>query len=201
MRCRHAKKSDMDRVCNLLAAEFFHDPIYKFVFSERKNRFDVMKEYFRIYVNLALERGGILLTENDSGVLVYFRPEALEMTPEENARIYDQLNKVCGCDYVRAVTLIEGLDNLQPKDPPHYVIALLAIQSSSRGGTLVKDLFNSLNAILDKEKAPCYAECTRYSTRTLIRRWGYHDTGTSLHIDGFPELYPVWRTPQHIISL
>lgn len=196
MRCRHAKHSDLDRVCDLLATEFSDDPVHKVVFAGREDRTDVLRRFFRIYVNLASERGGTLLAENNAGALVYFRPGAMEMTDEELTTIDNQLRKVCGTSYVAAATLADGLDYYHPRNRPHYYISLLAVQRSFRGRSVVSDLFNELNAILDKDNFPCYAECTRFSTRTLIRRWGYLDAGSPLHIEGFPELYPVWREPR-----
>jgi len=60
---------------------------------------------------------------------------------------------------------------------------------------------NALNSMLDKDNLPCYAECTRFSTRTLLRRWGYRDAGSPLHIDGFSKLFPIWREPRGITGV
>lgn len=196
MKCRHASKSELDRVSALLAREFNNDPIHKVVFADRDNRIDILRSFFRIYVDLSLKYGGTLLAENDAGALVYFRPEMLHMTNEEHVIIDSQLREVCGLDYAAVVAYLNGLDHYHPQNPPHYYISLLAVQKSYRGGSTVSDLFNGLNAILDKAQLPCYAECTRVSTQILIRRWGYHDTGSPLQIEGFPELFPVWREPQ-----
>lgn len=196
MKCRLAQLSDLDNISNLLAREFFDDPAYKLVFSERKERIDVMKAYFHLYGNLAIQRGGIITSEDNHGALVYFRPNGLEMTEKEKTHLYQQLYDICGTDYTSAIALIEGLENLQPLDPPHYFIALLAVQRETRGGNIVRSLIKELNTRLDKEKFPCYAECTRYSTRTLLRRWGYRDAGAPLCVEGFPALFPIWRDPK-----
>lgn len=196
MRCRHAMDSDLDKVCDLLAEEFFNDPVHKIVFADRKDRIDVLQRFFRIYVNLASEYGGTLLAENDAGALVYFRPEAMDMSDEKLAIMDDQLRLVCGSNYATAAALINGLNHYHPQTPPHYYISLLAVQRSYRGGKVVRNLFSEFNGILDDEKFPCYAECTKFSTRTLIRRWGYRDAGFPLRIEGFPELFPVWREPE-----
>lgn len=195
MRYIHAKASDFDRVCDLLATEFSNEPVHQIIFPDENNRVDLLKDFFRIYVELASERGGTILAENNSGALVYFRPGSMEMTKEELVRVDNRLRKVCGSNYKAATTLTTGLENNHPQ-LPHYYISLLAVQRTARGGNIARDLFSKLNSILDKDNSPCYAECTRFSTRTLIRRWGYVDAGPPLHINGFPELYPVWREPQ-----
>lgn len=198
MKCRHAKDTDLENVCDLLAIVFSEEPLHQLIFTgrDRESLIDVLRNFFRIYVNLASKYGGILLAENDAGTLVYFRPEAMAITKEELTIIDTQLRKVCGVDYLKAAAFIDGLEQYHPKNLPHYYISLLAVKRSYRGRGLVGDLFNEFNAILDKDKLPCYAECTRFSTRTLIRRWGDIDTALPISIDGFPKLYPVWREPQ-----
>lgn len=197
MKCKHAKTSDLDKVCELLASEFYHDPVLKFAFTDENmlRRLATMQKFFRIYVDLAQKNGGILLAEDDTGVLVYFHPELMEMTKEENQRLDSLLKQECGVDYATASAFMNGLDQYHPRNPPHFYIFLVAVSRASRGGVIVKALFNKLNTILDKAKLPCYAECTAFSTRTLVRRFGYRDAGHPLHIEGFPELFPIWREP------
>ncbi|WP_032116252.1 hypothetical protein WH390_12355 [Candidatus Arsenophonus nilaparvatae] len=198
MKCRHAKNTDLENVNDILATAFSEEPVHKLIFPgrDRDSLIDVLRNFFRIYVNLASKYGGILLTENDAGALVYFRPESMPMPKEELTQIDNQLRKVCGADYSKAVAFIDGLEQYHPHAFRHYYISLLAVKPSFRGKSLVDDLFSELNTILDKENLPCYAECTRFSTRTLIRRWGYIDAGSPISIDGFPKLYPIMRYPQ-----
>ncbi|WP_437611597.1 hypothetical protein [Erwinia sp. V71] len=196
MKCRHAKNTDLDKVCDILTTAFYNEPVHVVIFPDDQTRYELLWRFFRLYVELAMERGGIILAENNAGALVYFRPGGMEMTPEDAASFDSKIREVCGVNYETAAALITGLDNYHPQTPPHYYISLLAVQPSERGGKVVTALFNELNSILNKNKFPCYAECTRYSTRTLIRRWGYHDSGAPLHVEGFNDLYPVWREPQ-----
>ncbi|MEG3131496.1 N-acetyltransferase [Pantoea cypripedii] len=198
MGCRHAKFSELDIACDLLTSEFYNDPVLKYAFtgSDKEKRITAMYGFFRVYVELAHKLGGVLLTENNAGTLVYFGPKLLEMTEEDNQLIDNQLRQACGADYVTTLAFMNGLDHFHPREPEHYYIFLLAVLRSDRGGDLVAKLFRELNGILDEEKMPCYAECTTFSTRTLIRRFGYRDAGNPLVIEGFPELFPVWRDPQ-----
>lgn len=198
MRIRHAEDTDMDNVCDVLACEFFNDPVLKFAFAgpDPDSRLETMRQFFRIYVNLAKDYGGTLIDENDAGVLVYFRPELADMTGKENEALDAQLRRQCGSDYVSVAAFMNGLDHYHPATPPHYYVFLVAVQRAQRGTCLVNRLFSELNTILDRDKYPCYAECTRLSTRTLVRRFGYRDAGQPLNFKGFPPLYPIWREPQ-----
>lgn len=189
-------KLSLDRVCDILATEFYNELLHQIILPDPENRFNTLWDFFRIYVNLASKRGGTLISENNSRVLVYFCPDSMKMTGKEFSAFDNQLRKVCGSSYTAALALNNGLEYYHPKGPPHYYISLLAVQKSFRGGSVVSSLFSTLNAILDRDGFPCYAECTRLSTCRLIKRWGYHDAASPLRINGFPELYPVWREPQ-----
>lgn len=201
MKCRHAKPYELDKVCELLASEFYHDPVLKFAFTDEDpvRRLETMRRFFRIYVDLTKNYGGVILDENYAGVLVYYHPKLMEMTTEENKQIYNLLEQECGVDYTTASTFMTGLDNYHPRNPPHFYIFLVAVSRVNRGGHIVKNLFGKLNEILDTAKLPCYAECTTFSTRTLVRRFGYRDAGKPLRIEGFPELFPIWREPNTTI--
>lgn len=198
MKIRHANNSDLDKVCDILATEFFNDPVLKFAFTnaDKVLRMEIMKRFFSVYVKLAMDYGGTLIDESDSGVLVYFKPEFMNLNNREKNMINELLFQECGTDYANVFAFMNGLDYYHPVVSAHYYIFLIAVQRLRRGTGLVNSLFSKMNSILDKEKCPCYAECTRFSTRTLVRRFGYHDIANPLDIDGFPALYPVWREPK-----
>lgn len=198
MRSSHAMSSELDKIDDLLAAEFFDDPILKFAFPNTtgKRRRETMRRFFRIYVDLAIEYGGVLIAENNSGVLVYFRPEIMKMADEKSVLLDSQLRQECGSDYATVVAFMNGLSHHHPQTPPHYYIFLIAVQRQYRRKGVAKSLLGELNIILDSGGVSCYAECTTLSSRSLFRFSGYHDTSPPLHIEGFPELFPVWRNPQ-----
>ncbi|WP_158782768.1 hypothetical protein [Pantoea sp. BAV 3049] len=195
MKCRHAIESELDLACDILAEGFYNEPLHEIIFPDDEKRLNKLKLFFSIYLDLASKRGGTLLSENNTGAMVYFRPGSMEMTENERSAFDRVLRNVCGSDYAAAKRLNNELENYHPKARQHYYISLLAVRRSSRGSDVVKNLFSALNDILDDSGYPCYAECTRFSTRTLIRRWGYLDAAPPLRIEGFPEIYPVWREP------
>lgn len=201
MECIQAKDSDLDNICDLLASEFFDDPIYKFVFTNRLGRIDRLCRFFRIYVELAREYGGILLLENYAGVQVYLRPEWMEQS-SESLNIDNRLRLACGSDYLSVSAWMKGSDNYHPRTTPHYYLLLTAVESAHRGydgAKAMKTLFGELSSILDKAGFPCYSECTRSGGRGVARPFGFRDAGPARYVDGFPGFYPIWREPQKII--
>ena len=196
MKYKNANDNELDKVCDLLAGEFNNDPVHEVLFSDTKERVNILRNYFRIYVNLARERGGILLAENNEGALIYFRPNVMETTNESRAMLEQQIHNVCGPYYGIVSMYTHALERYHPQTPLHYYIPLIAVQQSSRGKGVANVLFSALHAMADKDKYPCYLECTRLSTRTRFMHWGYRDAGPALRIEGVPELFPMWREPQ-----
>lgn len=178
MQCIQARDSDLDNICDLLAAEFFDDPIYKFVFTKQVGRIDRLGRFFRLYIDLAREYGSIILTENYAGVQVYFRPEFMERS-NESLDIDNRLRQACGSDYTTVAAWIKGCDNYHPRTPPHYYLFLTAVERTHRGhdgAKVMKTLFGELSAILDKEGFPCYSECTRRGGPGIARPFGFRYT-------------------------
>ncbi|MEG3130693.1 N-acetyltransferase [Pantoea cypripedii] len=202
MQCMQARDSDLDNICDLLTAEFFDDPIYKFVFINRVGRFDRMWRFFRVYVDLAREYGGIHFIENYAGVQVYFRPEFMAIS-NEHLDIDNRLRRACDSDYAAVAAWMKGCDNYHPRTQPHYYLFLTAVKREHRGheGTRVlATLFSELNVILDKNGFPCYSECTRRGGQIISRRFGFRDAGSPRKVEGFPEFFPIWREPQQTIA-
>jgi len=198
MRCIHASNTDLDKICDLLAVEFFDDPIYKFVFADKPGRSDRMWGFFRTYIDLAREYGGLLITENYAGVLVYFRPEFMDIS-HENPDIDNRLRLACGSDYKTIAEWMKGCDNWHPRTPPHYYLFLTAVQRTQRGkngAAVFKTLLRELSIFLDKENTPCYSECTRRGCQIIARQFGFRDAAPPRCVEGFPEFYPIWRNPQ-----
>ena len=197
----HAKDADLDRVCDLLTAEFFDDPIYKFVFANRTGRIDRLWRFFRIYVDLAREYGGIILVENYAGVQIYFRPEMMEKS-NKYLNIDNLLRQACGPDYATVSAWMKGSEDYHPRTPPHYYLFLTAVQRIHRGhdgGRVLKALFAELNTMLDNKGLPCYSECTRRAGQIIARRFGFRDAAPPRSVKGFPAFYPIWRQPQQPI--
>ncbi len=201
MQCIQAKDSDLDNICDLLAAEFFDDPIYKFVFTNPVGRIDRLWRFFRIYVDLAREYDGILLLENYAGVQVFFRPELMERI-NESLDLDKRLRLACGSDYMTVATWMKGCDNYHPRTPRHYYLFLTAVESTHRGhdgARVMKTLFRELSIILDKAGFPCYSECTRRGGLGISKPFGFQYAGSARCVEGFPEYYPIWREPQKTV--
>lgn len=198
MKCRHAKSSELDKVCELLASEFYHDPVLNFAFTDTSpaRRLETMKRFFRIYIDLARDYGGILLAEDNVGVLVYFYPKLMEMSDEENDRIDSLLRQECGSDYTSITSFMSGLERHHPMLQSHYYVFLIAVEKMHRRKGVGSNLLCNLNTLLERDRVACYAECTSLNSLALFERCGYRNGTSSLNIDGFPELHPVWREAQ-----
>jgi predicted acetyltransferase len=196
MEIKHATELEFDKVCEILATEFYNDPVLNHAFddTDRKRRMAALQSFFEIYVDLAKKYGGILLAENNIGALVYFRPEMIGAM--EKNKIDEQLRQKCERNYKSVALLMNGLDNYHPQNIPHYYIFVIAVKSLHRRKGVAMALLTEFNSILDKNKYPCYSECTTSGTQALFIKAGYVGSSQSILIDAFPLLLPVWRDPQ-----
>lgn len=199
MEIRHAIDSELENVCELLTTEFFDDPVLKYAFTEtdRQLRMAALRHFFSVYTQLACKYGGVLVTEEIDGVLVYFRPEMVFIAQEEWDEIDTQLRQQCGYDYASLALLMNALERHHPKTPLHYYVFFIAVKKQFRRRGAAKSLLGKLNDIIDNSGLPCYAECTTLSTQALFFQAGYCEKGQPIDIDLFPLLYPVWRAPRN----
>lgn len=196
MEIKHATEFELDKVCEILATEFYNDPVLNHAFddTDRERRMDALKSFFKIYVDLAKKYGGVLLAENELGVLVYFRPEMIDIIDKN--KIDEQLRQKCEQYYSSVALLMDGLDHYHPQNIPHYYIFVIAVKSLHRRKGVAMTLLTKFNNILDKNKTPCYSECTTSGTQALFIKAGYVSSGQPILIDEFPLLLPVWRDPK-----
>lgn len=195
MEIKHATELELNRVCKILASEFYNDPVLNHAFDDtvRERRMVALQSFFEIYVDLAKKYGGVLLAENDMGVLVYFRPEMIDAIDKN--KIDEQLRQKCGQYYTSVALLMNGLDHYHPQTPPHHYIFLIAVKSLHRRKGVATKLLTEFNVILDENKSPCYSECTTSGTQSLFIKAGYVSNSQPILIDNFPLLLPVWRDP------
>jgi ribosomal protein S18 acetylase RimI-like enzyme len=195
MEIRHAVVSELDKVCEILACEFYSDPVLGVAFTEadRERRIAALRFFFCAYVNLSVIYGGVLLAAEGAGVLVYFRPELREMTGEESAWLNKQLRLACVQDHTAVTTLMNGLENHHPTAVPHYYVFAIAVRASHRRRGIAAEMLRELNRTLDDRASPCYAECTTLGSRELFLRAGFQAEPRHVVIKGFPLLFPVWR--------
>ncbi|WP_342323027.1 hypothetical protein AAEY27_00520 [Kosakonia sp. BYX6] len=192
MNVRDAAYSDIDMVCDLLAEAFYDDVLIKSAFPVPERRKDALRSFFRIYGEVALRKGGIIIDENNSGVLMYLHYDSDDISDEI---IYKQFQDKYSPDYAAMAFLMHKLSAYHPKTP-HYYIFVLAIPGHECGVDVIAALLRRLHALQDKAGIPCYAECTAARVQKLASRLGYRHAGFPLRVEGFPELYPILRDPQ-----
>lgn len=196
MEIKHATELELDKVCEILATEFYNDPVLSHAFDDtvREQRTVALQSFFKIYVDLAKKYGGVLLAENDIGVLVYFRSEMIGSIDKN--KIDEQLRQKCEQYYTSVALLMNGLEHYHPQNTPHYYVFAIAVKSLHRRKGVAMTLLSEFNRMLDKNKSPCYSECTTSGTQALFIKAGYVSSSQPILIDEFPLLLPVWRDPQ-----
>ncbi len=192
MNVRDATFSDIGLICDLLAEAFYDDVLIESAFPAPERRREALRSFFRIYAEVALRKGGVIIDENNVGALMYFHYDSENITDEI---LFKQLRDEYSADYATMAYLMHKLSAYHPTTP-HFYIFVLAIPGKDRGMDVINALMYRLIHLQDQAGVPCYAECTAARVQRLAGRLGFKPAEFKLCIDGFPELYPILREPQ-----
>jgi GNAT superfamily N-acetyltransferase len=187
-----AGPGDAPAVAALIAAAFGPLAVSNWLVTNSSEREEVLRSYFGIFVDHAVNHGEALMTEDRSGVLVSFpRSEPLPDIPEYEQR----LARACGRHIDRFRTLDEVFDERHP-DEAHQHVAFVAVARSRQGCGIGAALMHHLHDRLERTGTPAYLEAACPRSRAFYLRLGYKDLGEPIVLPhGEPRLWPMWRDP------
>ena len=88
MAARVATEADYERVVGTIAAAFYDDPLWSWVFPDREARTEQQATMFGFYVESALPNGTVRVADDHaSAAIVYTAPGKPELSKETEARI------------------------------------------------------------------------------------------------------------------
>ncbi|WP_321800249.1 GNAT family N-acetyltransferase [Burkholderia sp. BCC1988] len=192
MKARIAVAADMDVVSQTLGAGFFYDPVISFGFPDLQRRTAALPGFFRIYADLAFERGTVWMLGDGAAAALTFPSDVLDLTDDEMAKIDGRLMDVCGQDYETTRAFLDGLSETHPHGPFHQYTLFIAARPEYHGKGVGAKLVNHLHDTWSRQGTPAYLEASSPRSRLFYLRNGYHDGGPAIQVPGCPELYPMW---------
>ncbi|WP_321800228.1 hypothetical protein [Burkholderia sp. BCC1988] len=180
---------------DLLGRGFFDDEVIKWAFPDPARRAKSLSEFFGIYLDLAFDRGGVMVDADRAAAFVYFRPEGMDMSVEEQERMRSRMTACAGEDASTVLAFLDALDAHHPTGPRHYYGFCMATEPERRNSGCGMAFMQFLNTVMDRDGLPSYSECTSLQCRSICIRLGYRDAGPPIQLEGGPVLYPVWREP------
>lgn len=193
---RSADASDVQRIVSLLTETFAEDPWARCLFPDPGRRRVLLPAYFAVTVQDLLTRGDSYLNLERTGVRLFVPAASPRPSPPQAQRLRQSL-RAATQEYAEThvLPLFDFLDQLHPRDTPHYFLVYAAVDRAHQGRGIGSGLLRPILRRCDQERVGAYAECTTAGSRRLLQRHGFLSLPEVTLPDG-TRIHPVWRDPR-----
>jgi ribosomal protein S18 acetylase RimI-like enzyme len=190
---RTARADEAHAISVLLADAFLISPVGDWLIADLGRRRKVYVDYFRIFVDDALDRGLIHVTDNLTAAAIWY-PHAHELP--EPADYPQRLAAACGPWTPRFAQIDQTFAKHHIHEPHHY-LAFAGVSPGYQGGGIGSRLLDHHHARLDEQRMPGYLEASNTRNHRLYLRHSYTDLpGSPFHLpDDGPSIWAMQRQP------
>jgi ribosomal protein S18 acetylase RimI-like enzyme len=198
MQSRHAKiiradETDAEAVITILSTGFQSDPVSRWLFPDDDARERLHPDFFRPFVQMALEDGEIYTTEDRSGTALWFPASGHH---EDQPGLGELYEPILGADYASRIAAFDERSTANhPDDEDHFYLPFIAVRPQFFGQGIGTALMRDRLAALDGQGMPTYLEASNRDSARLYERLGYRRLDRTTDMPGGPSLYPMWRNP------
>jgi GNAT superfamily N-acetyltransferase len=186
---RPAAPDDEPRVVEAIAQAFLHDPTWAWAFPDPAAR----RQWWQICTHEAIRYPWVLRTQDFEAVSVWIPPEGTEFSPEADARLSSDLERLVGPRAPDVMELLSRFGNTHPRHTPHFYLSLLATADAHRGRGIGLALLRENLARIDALGAPAYLESSNPQNNPRYQALGFMPIG-SFHAPGDgPVVTGMWR--------
>jgi GNAT superfamily N-acetyltransferase len=189
-----ATHGDADWVCDLIAKAFQPLEPCAWLVPDPAERAQILPEYFRIFVDHALDHGTVHIVADRSAAAVWL-PAGTD-GPSEPDSYRDRLADAVGAHLERFELFDEQLEKAHLTGQHHHLWLLAAHPDRQHAG-LGSALLTAYHERLDLEGIPAYLEASDTGTRQLYLRHGYQDHSHPIELPSGPLMYPMVRPAPH----
>ena len=191
---RQAGPEDTDRLCELLAESFQDDQLTVWMVPDPVERAAALPGMFRVFVEVSLAHGGILIGGDCTAALLYLSPEGLVAAAEDDEETGRRLVEAIGADGAGALTaILEAQAANHPADEPHYYGAFAGVRPGQQHGGWMTGMLSELVARADAEGVGVYAEASSRGGEAVCLRTGFTPRGEELRLPDGRTLRPMWH--------
>ncbi|MCL1936416.1 MAG: GNAT family N-acetyltransferase [Defluviitaleaceae bacterium] len=188
MNIREIKSNEIEKVSSLISLGYFYDIFFKWCVSEDKDRYEIVKNYYKVYLNA---KGCICNIAEKDGEIVgatVWLPHNVENS------IYDDIDIAVG-KYARNFRLVaEKSHDNEPKDISFYQLVGFSVDKDLRGSGIGEKLLRYSLDSFDKIKIPTYLEAsTPYYGKGVYGKFNYIPFGEIMVFTEEALLYPLYR--------
>jgi GNAT superfamily N-acetyltransferase len=193
VRTRRATIADGGYVTDLLALAFRDDPAWGWAFPDPERRVGHLRRWWALFVDSALARDSIWLTDDGGATSVWTAPGEHELSDEAEAQVEPLLRELVGSRTADVLELIDRFDASHPRDPPHQYLGLLGTHPDHRGQGKGMGLLAARLVELDERRMPVYLESTNPANNRRYERLGFEQVGAFSAPGGGPSVACMWR--------
>jgi GNAT superfamily N-acetyltransferase len=197
MGARVATEADYDAVVGTIAAAFFDDPLWAWMFPDSAERPRQQATMFGFYVESSLPGGTVLMADDRaSAAIIYTPPGERELSEEIEARVEPFLIDALGSDAPARLETLERFEASVPHGRPFFYVSFLGTHPDARGRGLGMGLLDEVSRQADEEGSPVYLESTnplntpRYQRHDFRRHTDFWTPGQE-HV-----VTTMWREPR-----
>ena len=196
MAARVATEADYERVVGTIAAAFYDDPLWSWVFPDPEARAEQQTTMFVFYVESALPNGTDRMADDQaSAAIVYRAPGRPELTEEVEARIEPFLTGALGPHGPAVLETLERFEAAVPQGPPFYYVSFLGTHPEARGQGWGMGLLDEVCAEADAAGKPVYLESTNPDNDRRYERHGFERRTDFWTPDEMQVVTTMWREP------
>jgi GNAT superfamily N-acetyltransferase len=191
-----ATEGDFEAVLATIVAAFYEDPLWSWLFPDPRRRAEQHATVFGLYVESALPRGGVWMSdERASAAAVFTPPGERELTEEAEARLEAFIPETLGDHAPAVLQTLERFEAATPNGPPFYYLSFLGTHPESRGRGIGMGLLGELAAQADREGRPIYLESTNPANTPRYERLGFAGQTEFTTPDDSHTVTTMWREP------
>lgn len=197
MAARVATDADHQAVVGTIAAAFYDDPLWSWMFPEPEKRPGQQATMFGFYVRSSLPRGTVLMADDRaSAAIVYTPPGEPELTERIEPEVKPFLVDSLGEHGPAALEVMERFEAATPEGPPFFYVSFLGTHPDARGRGLGMGLLGEVSARADEVGAPTYLESTNPDNNRRYERHGFEPREQFWTPDEARVVTTMWRDPR-----
>ena len=193
---RHAVRTDLDALADVLADAFFDDPMMHWIYPDAEARPKHLPEFMRSGLDIGFPHGHVYATGADEGAAVWAPPDVDLFDDATIASFFGLLGEQIGA---RAEDVGNGLLQINehhPHDEPHFYLFILGTQRAQQGNGLGSNLMREVLDKCDRQGLGAYLESSNGRNVPFYERHGFK---VIAEVQLSPEFTarPMWRDPQN----
>jgi GNAT superfamily N-acetyltransferase len=176
-----------------LAAAFFDDPVWGWVFDDADRRFEQHTRFWGCFVEGALVHDWVWSTPAFEAVTLWIPPGEHELSEADEARLDSLLDELLGARATLVRATFERFEAAHPRDEDHYYLSLLGTDPTHRGRGIGMQLLRDNLARIDDQHRPAYLESTNPANLARYESVGFRRRGEFGLPDDGPTVTTMWR--------